>query len=292
MREDLFELIAHAGSLGIRAIISTNGTLITKDLARKIREAGADYVGVSLDGIGEANDRFRGTRGAFDLALAGIRNLIETGMRVGIRFTLTRHNRDDLPGIFDLAEREGVTRICVYHLVYTGRGSRMEEDDLARTEVRRSVDLICERAAALAGQGVEVLTVDNHADGAYLCLMLKTRDPARAEEAMRLLRLNGGNSSGAGIACVDSTGDVHPDQFWRGCTLGSVRERAFGEIWTDPSNELLRLLRDRKHCLKGRCARCRFLDICNGNLRARAEAIHGDMWREDPACYLTDFEIQ
>jgi len=292
MRGDILELIPLAKAAGLRTILSTNGTLITRDVARRIREAGADYAGVSLDGVGEVNDRFRGKRGAFDMALAGIRNLMEEGVRTGIRFTLTRRNCGELAGIFDLAEREGIPRICVYHLAYAGRGSRMRENDLGHTETRRCLDLIFERAAAMARRGAEVLTVDNHADGPYLYLRLRSADAARAGEAMRLLRLNGGNSSGIGIACVGSTGDVHPDQFWRQHSLGNVRARPFGDIWSDPSCELLRMLRDRKHLLKGRCARCRFLDVCNGNLRARAEAVHGDIWADDPACYLTDEEIR
>jgi radical SAM protein with 4Fe4S-binding SPASM domain len=104
------------------------------------------------------------------------------------------------------------------------------------------------------------------------------------------LKLNGGNNSGLRIGAVDDRGNVHPDQFWQNQTLGNVTQRKFGEIWTDASQPLLQGLRNRKQLLKGRCSQCKFLDICNGNLRVRAEAVYGDAWAEDPACYLSEQE--
>jgi radical SAM protein with 4Fe4S-binding SPASM domain len=84
---------------------------------------------------------------------------------------------------------------------------------------------------------------------------------------------------------------VYPDQFWRTRPLGNVRERPFSEIWTDASNGFLSRLREKETHVTGRCSRCRFLDACAANLRARAEAMTGDPWASDPACYLTDEEI-
>jgi radical SAM protein with 4Fe4S-binding SPASM domain len=115
--------------------------------------------------------------------------------------------------------------------------------------------------------------------------------PARAEGALELLKMNGGNSSGVGIGCVSWDGAVYADQFWRHYSFGNVRERLFSEIWMDKSNELMGKLKDRKAHLTGRCARCKWLDICTGNFRVRAEAVTGDLWSPDPACYLTDEEI-
>jgi radical SAM protein with 4Fe4S-binding SPASM domain len=142
-----------------------------------------------------------------------------------------------------------------------------------------------------AGRAIEVLTVDNHADGPYLYLRLLEEDPDRAANALSLLRMNGGNSSGIGIGCVSWNGHVHPDQFWRTRVLGDLRDRPFSAIWTDPDNDLLARLRDRREHLRCRCLHCRFLPVCNGNLRARAEAATDDPWGDDPACYLTDEEI-
>ncbi|KPK82920.1 MAG: 12,18-didecarboxysiroheme deacetylase, partial [Phycisphaerae bacterium SM23_33] len=143
-----------------------------------------------------------------------------------------------------------------------------------------------------AGRQPEVLTVDNHADGPYVVLRLLREDPDRAAAALELLRANGGNASGVRLACVRSDGDVTPDQFWPTQVLGNVRRRPFSEIWNDESIELLAGLRRRPRPLTGRCARCRWLELCNGNFRARAEAATGETWADDPACYLTDQEVR
>ncbi|MDP3789754.1 MAG: SPASM domain-containing protein, partial [Candidatus Omnitrophota bacterium] len=110
-------------------------------------------------------------------------------------------------------------------------------------------------------------------------------------DALNLLKINGGNKSGIGIADVDNLGFVHPDQFWRYYSLGNVKTRKFSAIWSDESDELLRNLRNRLPLLKGKCGRCHFQDICAGNFRVRAEALYGDVWQEDPACYLSEEEV-
>jgi Fe-coproporphyrin III synthase len=293
MRPDLFELNDYARGRGIRTVISTNGTLITGAVAEKIKAGGFDYVGVSLDAIGENNDRFRATKGAFDMALRGIRNLVKVGQKTGLRFTITRHNYSDLKGIFELVERESIDRICFYHLVYVGRGSAMMQDDLPRDQMRECVDSICGWAESMHRRAIgrEVLTVDNHCDAIYVYLREKEKDPARAEKIMELLTYNKGNASGIAIANIDNLGNVHADQFWQAHTFGNVMQRPFGDIWVDTSNELMARLKERKGFLKGKCARCRWIELCNGNFRARAEAVSGDMWAEDPACYLTEAEI-
>ncbi|MBC8511421.1 MAG: radical SAM protein [Dehalococcoidia bacterium] len=293
LREDIFELADFAREQGMRTVLSTNGTLITEEVAEKIRDVGFAEAGISLDGIGANNDRFRGKNGAYEAALQGIRNCVALGQRVSLRFTITRSNYSEIPAIFDVVERESVERVCFYHLAYVGRASDLSKDDLSHSETRAVINLICERTIDLYQRGLrkEVLTVDNHADGICLYLKLKKDDPARAEKALALLRANGGNNSGIRIGAVDDVGNVHADQFWQHYSFGNVRQRKFGDIWMDTSDSLMRGLKDRKGLLKGRCAKCQYLDLCNGNLRVRAEAVYGDVWAEDPACYLTDSEI-
>lgn len=293
MREDLFELGSYALSKGLRTVISTNGTLITKDMAKKIKDAGFSYVGISLDGLEKVNDEFRKMRGAFKKTLEGIRNCRASGVRAGLRFTINKHNFRDIPGIFDLLEGEGIQRACFYHLVYSGRGSTMIKEDLTKNESRSTMDLIFESTERLCrkDRDIEILTVDNHTDGVYLYLRLKGNDPARAGEALRLLKINGGNKSGIGIADIDNLGFVHPDQFWRHYSFGNVKTRRFSEIWSDENDVLMRNLRNRLPLLKGKCGRCHFQDICAGNFRVRAEAFYGDVWQEDPACYLSEEEV-
>ena len=156
-----------------------------------------------------------------------------------------------------------------------------------------TVNLILDRTRDLFRRGLpkEILTVDNHADGPFIYLRLLREDPERAGEVLELLRMNEGNNSGRGIGCVSWDGEIHPDQFWRNIRFGNVRERPFSAVWEDPSLELLAKLKDKKKHVKGRCAACRWLTVCGGNFRARAEAVTGDIWAPDPACYLTGEEI-
>ena len=124
---------------------------------------------------------------------------------------------------------------------------------------------------------------------------LLKEDPQRAAEVLQLLQWNQGNSSGNGIACISWDGEVYADQFWRHYSFGNVKDRPFSEIWSDtsrttPQSELMHRLKDKRPWVNGRCKECRWLDICGGNFRVRAEAV-GNLWAPDPACYLTDEEI-
>jgi radical SAM protein with 4Fe4S-binding SPASM domain len=292
-RPDILELASYASAKGLRTVLSTNGSMITREKAEEIKKANVAYVGVSLDGIGTVHDTFRGVKGTFQKSLEGIDHCHEAGVKAGLRFTLTRHNSHQLEDIFKLVEEKGIQRVCFYHLVYVGRGKNRSRIALAPDETRKLIDLIFRKTQELYDKGLktEVLTVDNHADAPYLYLKLMEKNAGRAEEVYKLLQWNGGNNSGIAIGCVDEQGNVHPDQFWRHYSLGNVRQRPFGEIWTDTSDPLMAGLKERKALLEGRCADCRFLEVCNGNFRVRAEATWGRTWAPDPACYLTDQEI-
>ncbi|MDA8227079.1 MAG: putative heme d1 biosynthesis radical SAM protein NirJ1 [Desulfitobacterium hafniense] len=293
IRPDFFELAEYAAAKGIRPTLSTNGTLITPEVAKRIKEIGVGYVGISLDGLREVNDKFRGKEGAFAAAMQGIQNCVAVGQRVGLRFTINRHNFEELDKIFDFIEEENIDRVCFYHLVYSGRGNQMINEDVTPEESRQAMETIIRRTQDYENRGLkkEILTVDNHCDGVYLYVRTLKEDPARAERVKSLISLNGGNRSGIAFAEVDPLGYVHPDQFTQHITFGNVRERKFGDIWTDLSHPILAGLKDRKPLLKGRCAKCQYLNNCNGNFRTRAEAVTGDFWESDPACYLTDEEI-
>jgi 12,18-didecarboxysiroheme deacetylase len=293
VRRDLAELAGYAVEKGIRAVISTNGTLITPEKAKVLKDIGLSYVGVSLDGMAEIHDKFRGVNGAFQKAMEGIRHCQDVGIKVGLRFTINKFNVAEIPAIFDLLEEREIPRICFYHLVYAGRGSELVKDDLTHEETRQAVDVIIARTKDLHDRGIEkeVLTVDNHADGPYLYLKMKQEQPERAQEVLELLKMNEGNNSGRGFGCISWDGEVHADQFWRHHSFGNVRKRPFSEIWTDLSEPLMRKLKDKKQYVKGRCAECNWLNICAGNFRVRAEAVYDDVWAPDPACYLTDEEI-
>jgi len=295
MRPDLFELVKYGVSLGLKPTLSTNGTLIREEMAGKIKEAGFVYVGISLDGIGEVNDCFRGKKGAFDASVRGFRNCREKGQKVGLRLTLTKENYKDLNDIFDFIEKEDIERACFYHLAYSGRGKEIADCDLSRNETRKALDLIMKRTEDFHKRGLnkDILTVANHTDGVYVYLKLLERgEEKRAGEVMRLLSWNRGGmySSGVGIACIDFTGEVHGDQFWMHYSFGNVRKRSFPEIWRDTSDPLMAGLKDRKRLIRGQCSVCKWLDICGASMRVRADLVYGDPWAPDPACYLTDEE--
>jgi len=292
MREDVFHLLEYGASLGLRMVLSTNGTLIGSATAQRLRSAGVSYAGISLDGLEAVNDAFRGTKGAFEKTLAAFRHCRAAGQKAGLRLSLTRTTVRELPAIFRLVEEEGISRVCLYHLVSAGRGSDLQGEDLTHKETRDALDFLIEKTLDFGARGVdtEILTVDNHCDGLYVFLKMRERDPERAERIFGLLGRSGGNRSGMAIGAVDWEGNVTIDQFTRSIILGNIREKGFSDIWRGEGDSFLAMVRDRKAHLGGRCGACRRQEQCNGNLRARALAA-GDFWGPDPACYLTDGEI-
>jgi radical SAM protein with 4Fe4S-binding SPASM domain len=293
LRPDLFELGERAIRKGVRAVISSNGTLVTPEIARRIGDVGFSYVGVSIDGKAATHDELRRKEGALDQALQGIRNCLDAGVKAGIRFTLNRRNAADLDAVLDLVEEHGVPRFCMYHLVYAGRGREMVAEDVDPAETRRIVEHLLDRTRDWHERGIEteVLTTDNHADGILVEQRVAREAPERSEEVRELLLRHGGCSAGTKMANVDASGNVHPCQFWGHVTLGNVRERPLSEIWSDESNGILAMLRSKTEHLTGpRCSRCCYNTVCAG-CRIRAEVVHGDTWADDPACFLTDEEI-
>lgn len=292
-RDDLYTLAEYARDIGVRCALSTNGTLIDAAAAKRLQRSGMTYVGVSLDGIGQVHDRFRGMPGSFDLALQGLRYCRDEGMKVGLRTALCRRTLPDLPAMCDLAERENIDRLYFAHLVYAGRGVGLMNDDLSPEDTRGALDYLIERAVDFHRRGlnIEVTTGNNDADGVYLYLQRRHSDPVRAQSIIRSLRRQGGNSSGITLGNIDNLGNVHADPFWSHYSLGNVRERSFGAIWEDTTDPVMRVLKDRNGSLKGRCGRCPYFELCGGNSRVRAEATTGDLWASDPGCYLSDEEL-
>ncbi|MBW1940798.1 MAG: radical SAM protein, partial [Deltaproteobacteria bacterium] len=153
VRKDLPELAAYAVEKGMRAVISTNGTLISPEKARILKDIGLSYVGISIDGMEQINDHFRGVKGAYQAALDGIRNCKAAGIKVGLRFTINKINVAEIPDIFNLLEEMEIPRACFYHLVYAGRGSKLVEEDLTHEESRKAVDLIMDLTQKLHEKG-------------------------------------------------------------------------------------------------------------------------------------------
>ena len=287
LREDVYELATWADKEGIRPILSTNGTLISQKVAKRLKTSGFKYIGISLDGLEEVHEDFRNRVGAFQQALAGLQNAMEAGLRTGVRFTINEKNKDELPQVLDLVKERKIPRFCMYHLVYSGRGKELVSLDTSKVDKKKTIEFIIERTLKLCKEGteLEILTVDNPVDGIMIYRYIQKKHPEKADEVYQLLRRAGGCSAGEKIANVDPQGEVHPCQFWQNLSLGNVKEKSFAEIWLDTSNHHLRKLRAKANYLKGRCRECEWIKICGG-CRVRAEATYGDPWEEDPACYL------
>ena len=291
-RGDTLELIAYARELGLPATLSTNGTLLTDWTARRLAKLGLRYVGISLDGGRATHDKLRGMKGSFDDAIAGIRRCKAAGLKVGVRFTVHALNLHELDAVVDRCLAESIDRLCVYHLAYAGRGGNMQKVDLTADQTRDVVDHLIDRTRSLHAEGrpLEVLTVGNHADAAYAVLRLERENPPLAERVHARLAGTGGNRSGQNICSIDPLGKVHMDQFSWHHTVGDLRRQTFAEVWGEAWGPRLKQLRHRRDHLPETCRRCRFVDLCNGNLRTRAEAATGDWLGMDPSCYLTDAE--
>jgi heme d1 biosynthesis radical SAM protein NirJ len=293
LRPDIFEIGQRAKDLGFYIGLSTNGTLIEARHIDPIRAAGFDYLGISIDGIAGTHDAFRQMDGAFDASLAATRLCMDNGIKVGLRFTLTQDNAEELPQLLQLAEDEGVDKFYLSHLNYAGRGNRHRADDVVHSISRWAMDRVFEAAweDARKGGNKEFVTGNNDADGVYFLFWLRQK-AAELEPAIRQrLEFWGGNSSGVNVANIDNLGNVHPDTFWWDYNLGNVKERPFSEIWRDRSDPLMAGLNTQPRPLEGRCGACDYQAICGGNTRVRAYQLTGNPWAEDPACYLSDEEI-
>jgi len=293
LRPDLYEIAARARELGFHLSLSSNGTLLTQDHARRLAQTGFDYVGVSLDGLQPTHDRFRRHVDAFTDALAGIRRARDAGLRVGVRMTLTEANAAELPAVVALTEAEGLDKFYLSHFNYAGRALGHKRETAQHRVTRTALDGLFEHvwARAQRGQAGDFVTGNNDADGVYLLHWIAARFPDRVADMRQRLIHWGGNASGMNVANIDNLGNVHPDTMWWQVTLGNVRERAFGAIWADRAHPLMAGLNARPRPLEGRCGACPQRVICNGNTRSRAYGATGNYWAEDPGCYLSDAEI-
>lgn len=293
LRPDIFVIARRAKELGFYVGLSSNGTLIDERTVGAVQAVGFDYVGISLDGMGETHDRFRRMAGAFNRSLAALRLCRDRGMKVGIRFTLTQENAADLPALLRLMEEEGIPKFYLSHLNYAGRGNVNRAGDARLETSRQAMDLLLATAWERLERGLdsEFVTGNNDADGVYLLLWVRRHFPAREAHLRAKLAQWGGNASGLYVGNIDNLGYVHPDTFWWDYSLGNVRERPFSQIWQDTSDLLMAGLKRRPRPVKGRCGACGYLDVCGGNTRVRAWQLTGDPWQEDPACYLSDEEI-
>jgi len=287
--KDLFEIADFCKENGIITYLSSNGLYFTTGNIQRIVDT-FTYVGVSIDGDEPTHDYFRGLKGAFAQTLKAVRLAIETGAKIGIRFTLTKDTVNSLEYIFDLAEQENIPKIYISHLVYSGRGLDNLKMDLSKEQRRKSVEFILDKAFEYhkTGRDIEIVTGNMEQDAVLFLDRFALEYPDLKDTMRERLVSWGGNSAGRKLLNINSEGDVRPDPFFP-LTVGNIIEQNFGDIWK--GGELLDQLRIHPRTqISGICSNCQQIDICNGGSRARAYAITGDLWSEDPSCYLTEQE--
>ena len=287
-RKDIFEIADFCKENGVVTYLSSNGLYFTRKNIDRIISS-FNYIGVSIDGDEKTHDRFRGLPGAFRETLKAVQMANDAGGRVGIRFTMTKETIDSLPFIFELAEKEQIPKIYISHLVYSGRGYDNLAMDLTKQERRKAVEYILDKAFEYyeTQREIEIVTGNMEMDAVVFLERFSQRYPSYAEEMKKRLLAWGGNSAGRKLLNINSEGDVRPDPFFP-FTIGNILKEDFKEIWSN--KELLDRLREHPRKLGGICATCKQIAICNGGSRSRAYAISGDLWAEDPSCYLTKEE--
>jgi len=288
IRRDIFEISQAMRDAGIITYLSTNGLYINDKNVDKIIET-FNYIGISIDGIEKVHDDFRGLEGAYRKSLDAIALIQKHGGNAGIRFTLTNETKDSFYSIFELAESIGVNKIYISHLVYSGRGLDNLAIDITPEQRREFVEFIINRAFRYYREkrGIDVVTGNMEMDAIYFLNKFSKLYPEKADEMRKRLKEWGGNSAGRRLVNIDWMGNVKPDPFFP-FTVGNITEKPFSEIWS--GGEILDKLRVHPRELSGKCNDCQVIDICNGGSRSRAYAISGDLWAEDPSCYLSEDE--
>jgi radical SAM protein with 4Fe4S-binding SPASM domain len=293
LREDIWDLASHARMKGIRMALSTNGTLISADIARKIKKSGIEYAGISLDGAtAKTHDRFRNSPGAFERSVAAFSHCREAGVRSGVRITLTTENCDELDALVDLAKRIGASRFCLYWLVPTGRGmDAYNHLQLGADAVTMALNTLYHKAQKTDAAVMEFLTVDAPQDCIHLLeSMERDKSPDLKDARSLIASLNGGCSAGDRVANIDPQGNVYPCQFARSpeFLIGNIRDRQFSELWADSAHPVLARFREKPVPLTGQCGECRHRELCGGGCRVRAYAASGDFYADDPFCYIQE----
>lgn len=280
MRQDVMEIGHYATEKGLRVVMGTNGTLITGEVASRLKKVPVSRIGISLDFPNAGlQDEFRGQRGAFEAALAGIASARSAGIEVQINSTITAMNVDMLDELIDLALNVGAVAFHPFLLVPTGRGKGLESVELPPDQYEQTLNRIYEKQQDLADRLFFKPT-----DVPHYMRVVKQRQKQAGESPgahgqQQTNVITRGCLAGTGFAFVSHEGKV------RGCgyldvEAGEVRRQRFAEVWDN--SPLFQSLRDLAN-LKGKCGECEYKRICGG-CRARAYEATGDHLAEEPYC--------
>ncbi|MEM3832768.1 MAG: radical SAM protein [Thermoprotei archaeon] len=286
IRKDFFDISEYASSLGLRLVLSTNGTLITPEIASRLRDLGFIYIGISLDSpIEEWHDQFRGVKGGYQSTINGIKNAIHAGLSVGLRLTVTRFNINDVKSYIDLALRLGVPRVTFYHLSSAGRAKSLKDWYITPSQYFDFMDYLINISRKYAGK-LEIETTMAPFDGIYVAHKI-AKDQKDFKELLEVVRAQGG--CGRKIISIFPDGSVHPCQFVDFITLGNVKHKTLKDILKESSYLLKPFI--EPDLTGSKCSSCPFRNICNGGDRIRAYYLTGDINGDDPQCFLNTKNI-
>ncbi|MDO8568023.1 MAG: radical SAM protein [Dehalococcoidales bacterium] len=284
-RPDIFDIGKYAVSKGLRVVMGSNGTLITREIAGKLKEIPLSRIAISLDfPVAGEQDKFRGKAGAFAAAMAGIKNVREAGMEVQINCTLTKMNAGYLDKLLAIALEVGAVAFHPFLLVPTGRGKGLESVELSPQEYEQTLNWIYDKQQELQDKIFFKPTDAPH----YLRVIAQRRKAGASPMPSHAPQGHGGHPAnaitrgclaGTGFAFVSHQGIV------QGCgylnlPAGDVRRQTFGQIWNE--SPLFVNLRDLSN-IKGKCGNCEYKRVCGG-CRARAYETTGDYLAAEPDC--------
>jgi len=298
-RSDIFQLARYGTDKGLRIALATNGTLVTKEVARMIVDSGVKRVSISLDGAdSETHDTFRGIPGAFDAAVQGLRNLKALGMSVQINMTIARHNAHQLPEVLGLAKSLGADALHTFLLVPVGCGVDIAAEQMVPPEeyermlnwfYDQSLEGGIELKATCAPHYFRVARQRRVADRKAAEAMAGStgiefkpagvRPAAATGHPGDMNAMTKGCLAGTGVCFVSHEGEIYPCGYLP-ALAGDLRKQTFSDIWQN--SVVFHQLRDTGN-LKGKCGCCEFRNICMG-CRARAYAASGDYLAEEPFC--------
>ena len=279
----LIPVIRHAKERGLWVTVATNGTLLSEEMVGKLKEAGVDYLEVSLDSAdSHKHDAFRGVEGSWRRTVDGIKRAVKAGMDVGIASTITRLNLDELDDLYHLALLLDVRKFFAFNFIPTGRGRESASIDLSPQEreemLRRIYGYINEKRIAVCATAPQLARVCYASPDIPVAMHYAMK--TRSRSAKHVAEYLGGCGAGRAYCCIQPDGKVTPCVFMEDLVVGDLREQSLKEIWEEA--DVFRVLRDREN-LKGHCKVCEFRDICGG-CRARAYAYFGDPTAPDPGC--------
>jgi heme b synthase len=293
LREDIYDIAAYGTRLGLRMVLATNGTLVTRAVARKMIGAGIKRVSISLDGPDAAShDAFRQVAGAFDAAGSGIAALKEEGLEFQINTTVTQRNLKQIPDILDLAIHRGAAAHHLFLLVPTGRGKDLADQEISPGDYEKTLEWFYEESlrssiqlkATCAPHYCRIYhqrkgTMGHAPKGAAMDPMPAPATMEQTGKGHPLHAMTRGCLGGVSFCFISHTGQVQPCGYLE-LNCGRIGELTFSEIWED--SEIFHALRDLDR-YGGKCGRCEFIRVCGG-CRARAYEMAGDYLAQEPFC--------